>query len=223
MESTDPSPRAPSLPVRMGQIFFSPGDLFDALRERPVWLDMMIVLIVCAVASQLVIPEERFRELFMQQMPPGTDPADAESIIDFSRRFGAIMSAVFMPVSAAVIAGVLILNYNVILGGEARFRQLFSAVTHSFLILTAGGFLVLGLILAGGDQVVLSPALLFPDLGDGYLARIAYRINIFAVWTSVVLGIAVGRVYPKRSAGAATGFLLFLYMIVVGLSALPGG
>lgn len=219
----DREPRGPNLFVRLGQVFFSPGALFEALRARPVWLDVMILLILSSFASQALIPEERFREIFMQQLPPGSDPADAEQIMDFTRRFGTLLATVSLPIATAVVAGTISLAYNVVLGGEARFKQLFSATVHAFVILTAGGFLVLGLILAGGEQVVLSPALLFPDLGNGFFARMAGRINIFAIWTSIVLGIAVSKMYPKRSAGGATVFLLFMYMILVGLSALPGG
>jgi hypothetical protein len=133
------------------------------------------------------------------------------------------LAAVWLPLATAVVAGSISLAYNVILGGEARFKQLYSATAHGFLILTAGGFIVLGLLLAGGEQVVMSPALVFPDLGNGYFARLAYRMNIFAIWTSLALGIAVSKMYPKRSATGATIYLLVLYTILVGLSAIPGG
>ena len=221
--SGDEPTRAPNLIVRVGQVFFSPGDLFQALKTRPVWIDVLILLLVASVASQLLIPEERFREIFMQQMPPDSDPEDAERLMGFMRQWGLAVAVIWLPLAIAVVAGAISLAYNVVLGGEARFRELFSAAAHSFLILTAGGFVVLGLLLAGGEQVVLSPALLFPDLGNGYLARFAYRINIFAVWTCVVLGIAVRTFYPRRSAVAATVYLLVLYFIIVGASAIPGG
>ncbi|MFV1986288.1 MAG: YIP1 family protein [Gemmatimonadota bacterium] len=216
-------PKGPNLFVRIGQVFFSPGELFNALKARPVWIDVMIVLVVLSVASQMLIPEARFREIFMTQLPPGTELEDAERIMEFTRKFGTAVAAISLFLASLVIAGLIILQYNVILGGEARFKQLFSAVTHSLLILTAGGFLTLALILAGGDQVVLSPALLLPDLGDGFLARVAYRINIFAIWTSVVLGIAVSKMYPKRSAFGGTMFLLVWYTILISLSSIPGG
>ena len=215
--------KAPNLFVRIGQVFFSPGALFEALRARPVWLDVAILLIVLSAASQFLIPEERYRELFMSQMPPDTDPADAERMMGFLRQWGIAFAVVWLPIACAVVAGVLSMAYNVVLGGEARFRQLFSAVMHSFVILTAGGFVVLALILLGGEQAVISPALLFPDLGDGYFARLAYRVNVFALWTAAVLGIAVSKLYPKRSASGATIYLLVLYFILIGLTVIPGG
>lgn len=216
-------PKAPNLFVRIGQVFFSPGKLFEALRDRPVWLDVCILLIVLSAASQLLIPEERYREIFLSQMPPETDPADAERMMGFFRQWGVAFAVIWLPIATAIVAGLLSLAYNVMMGGEARFKQLFSAVMHSFVILTAGGFVVLALILLGGEQAVISPALLFPDLGDGYLARLAYRVNVFAIWTSVLLGIAVSKMYPKRSAFGATVYLLVLYTIMIGLTVIPAG
>lgn len=216
-------PKAPNLLVRIGQVFMSPGKLFEALRDRPVWLDVAILLVILSAASQLLIPEERYREIFMSQMPPEADPADAERLMGFFRQWGIAFAVIWLPIATAIVAGLLSLAYNVMLGGEAKFRQLFSAVMHSFVVLTAGGFVVLALILMGGEQVVISPALLFPDLGDGYFARLAYRINVFAIWTSVLLGIAVSKMYPKRSAFGVTVYLLVLYTIMIGLTVIPGG
>jgi len=213
-------PPSPNLFVRVVQVFVSPGVLFDSLKRRPVWVDALVLLIVLAVAAQLLIPEETLRRLMEAQLPAGSDPEQLDRVIDFTRNWGVALAAISTPISIAVVSGLLILAYNVILGGDATFRQLFSATTHSFLVLTAGGLLTLGLVLAGGDQVVISPARLLPDLGSGYWARFAYRINVFAIWNSIVLGIAVKRMYPKRSAGGATAYLLVLYAIVVAVSSL---
>ena len=127
------------------------------------------------------------------------------------------------PIAITVVAGVLIVAYNVFLGGEASFRQIFSVTTHAFWVLTVGSLLTLGLLVMGGSQVVLSPALLLPDLGDGYFARFLEKINIFAIFTSIVLGIGVSRIYPRRSAAGATTYLLVLYALLIGVSAIPGG
>lgn len=223
LESAGETPRPSNLFVRIGQVFFSPGALFESLRARPVWIDVMIVLLVATIASQVLIPEERYREIFMQQMPPDSDPEDAERLMGFLRQWGIAVAAIWLPLATATIAGFISLAYNVILGGEARFSQLFSAVAHSLLILTAGGFVVLGLLIAGGEQVVLSPALLLPELGDGYIARFLSRINVFAVWTCVVLGIAISKFYPKRTAFGGTTYLLVLYLALTAASAIPGG
>lgn len=225
--SKGPEPGAPNLLARIVQVFVSPGALFEALAARPVWLDVFLLLIASGVASQIALPEETFREIFALQVPPNTDPEQLERIIGFMRTWGLWVGILSLPVALCVVAGALLLAYNVILGGEGTFRQLFSATAHAFLILSLGGWIVLGLIVfLDSRQVVLSPALAIEglvDLGSGYLSRFVYRMNIFALWTCGVLGIAVHKVYPKRSAAGAAIYLLVLYLLIVAVSVIPGG
>lgn len=221
--STGTEAPIPSLPVRIVQVFTSPGKLFEALRERPVWLGMLVTLIVVGVVAGLLVPEEAWRSMIADQMPPDADPEQIEGTVRFWSTLGPILGVILTPLSIALVAGLLILAYNVVLGGEASFRQLFSATTHAYVILTVGGLVGLGLLAASGEQVVLSPALLLPEMGDGYLARFLERINVFALWTIVVLGIAVSRIYPKRSTGGGIAYLLVLYLLLVAVTAIPGG
>ncbi len=213
----------PSLPVRIAQVFVSPGRLFEALRAKPVWIGILLVLLVVGVVAGLLVPEEAYRTMISQQMPRDADPAQIEGAVRFWRTFGPLLGVILTPASIALVSGLLILAYNVVLGGEASYRQLFSATAHAYVILTAGGLIVLGLLAAGGQQVIMSPALLLPDLGGGYAARLLGKVNIFAVWTIFVLGIAVSRIYPRRSAGGAVAYLGILYLCLAAVSAIPGG
>lgn len=221
--STGAQASIPSLPVRIVQVFTSPGKLFEALKERPVWLGVLVVLIVVGVVAGFLVPEEAWRSMIADQMPPDADPEQIEGTVRFWSTVGPVLGVILTPVSIAFVAGLLILAYNVVLGGEASFRQLFSATTHAYVILTVGGLVGLGLLAATGEQQVMSPALLLPEMGEGYLARFLQRINIFALWTIAVLGIAVSRIYPKRSAGGGIAYLLVLYLLLVALTAIPGG
>lgn len=212
-----------TLPGRIVQVFVAPGELFEFLRKRPVWLDVLLLLVAVNVLANALIPEETIREIMQQNMPPDAEPAQVDTLVDFTRTWGFLLALIGTPISIALVAGLIALAYNVALGGEVPYRGLYSATTHAYVIYVAGGLLTLGLLLAGGREVVLSPALLLPDLGDGYFARFLARVNVFAVWTAVTLGIGVGRLYPRRSSAGAATYLLVLYAITVGLIAIPGG
>lgn len=221
--STGAEASIPGLPVRIVQVFTAPGRLFDALKERPAWVGVLLLLVVVGAVANLLLPDEALRTIIERSMPPDADSGQVDQMVGFSRTWGVLFAIFGTPLSVAAVAGILILAYNVVLGGEASYRQLFSATAHSYVILTAGGLITLGLLVAGGTQVVMSPALLLPDLGDGYLARFLERINIFALWTIAVLGIAVSCIYPKRSVGGAMAYLLVLYLLLIALVAIPGG
>lgn len=229
--ATSPDGSIPSLPVRIAQVFASPARLFDALRERPAWVGAVVGLIVVGAAAQLVspllIPEEVRRAMIENQMiAPGTDPAAAEQQIawwlDAAPMVGAGAAVVITPLITALIAGLLLLAFNVILGGEATFRQLFSACAHGLYVNLAGGLVVMVLMMLGSEAPILSPGLFLPEV-EGFIGRFLNGINVFAVWTCGVLGVAASRIYPGRSVAAGTVYLLTLYLLLTAVGAAAAG
>lgn len=213
----------PSLPVRIVQVFVSPAKLFDALRHQPSWMGAVLGLIGLSIALQLlipvVVPEEIRRaateaqfEAFVQ------DPAVLEQQVDAVMSQGPIGGIVTViiatPIFLSLIAGLLLIAFNVIMGGEASFRQLFSAAAHANYIGTAGGIVSIGLMAVGAEMVTLTPGLFLPEM-EGFIGRFLNGINVFSVWTCGVLGVAVSRFYPGRSVAAGTTYLLVLYLIFV--------
>ena len=233
-ESSDASAEEhaiPSLPARIVQVFVSPAKLFDALRHRPAWMGAVLGLIGLSLALQfltpVIVPEEVRRTMFETQfVAAGPDPAIAEQQIEFWLQWSPVVfgaGAVFVtPIALSLVAGLLLLAFNVFLGGEGTFRQLFSAGAHAFYINLAGGLVVIVLMVLGSENPVLTPGLFLPEMG-GFVGRFVNGINIFAVWTCVVLGVAVSRIYPGRSVVAGTTYLLVLYFLMISLGAAAAG
>lgn len=223
--------KVPILPVRIAKVFTSPTDLFDSLRERPVWIAALLVLIGLGLAQQLLIPEEIRRMIIEQTMerfiPAGTDPAAVEAQIEAAVNpppIQTVLASLFVtPIVLLIISGLLLLAFNVVMGGEGTFKRLFSASVHAFYVYTLGGIVVLGLMFLGSAQMVLSPGVFLPDSADGFVAHFLNGINVFSVWTCVTLGIAVSRIYPERSVAAGAGYLLTLYLLsIAGLAGFAG-
>ncbi|MCY3699821.1 MAG: YIP1 family protein [Gemmatimonadetes bacterium] len=221
----------PSLPVRIVQVFVSPAKLFDALRQRPAWMGAVLGLIGLSIALQLlmpvVVPEEIRRaateaqfERFVQ------DPAALEQQVDAVMSQGPVGGIVTViiatPIVLSIIAGLLLIAFNVILGGEASFKQLLSAAAHAMYIGTVGGIVSIGLMAVGAEIVTLTPGLFLPEM-EGFIGRFLNGINVFSVWTCGVLGVAVSRFYPGRSVAAGTTYLLVLYLIFVAAIAMVAG
>lgn len=216
---------APNLAVRVGLVLFSPAELFDRLRRRPVWLDVLLLLVALNVVGNLLLPEELLRQMAESQLPADADPQSLEGSVGWLRTFSIVGAIVFTPLWAALVAGYLLLVYNVLLGGEASYRRLFSATVHALVVLTLGGLLTLGLMVARGEVgVALALHLLVPGLESGSWAyRFLHGINVFGVWTAVVLGVAVSRVYPRRGVGGAVALLVGTYVVLKATAALLPG
>lgn len=228
-ESEPEASELPALPKRAFMTFVSPGALFDRLEEEPVWLDVMVLVAALSLASTLLIPEELVREAMMQQAPEGTGPEQVDQMSGFIRTTGMVAAVIGPLFVAAVVAGASHLIFTLVLGGRCTYRKLFSAASHMMLVPTVGTLLTVPLILSTGDvQTTLAFHLLAPGLDDGsYLYRLLHGLNVFGLAGAAVMGVAVGRLYEKRSAGSATAVLLALYLVLKAVMAIfagpPGG
>ncbi|MFQ5680242.1 MAG: YIP1 family protein [Gemmatimonadota bacterium] len=228
-EGTEEAGPLPNLAVRCIQVFFSPGELFDRLKAHPVWVGILLVLIALNVIGGLLLPEEILRQLAARQLPTNADAATLERSLSVLRIGGIVGGVLFLPVLGAAIAGILAVIYNVLLGGEARYRQLFSVTLHSLLVLSVGGLLTVYLMAASGEAgAALALHLLARGLDTGtWVYRFLHGINVFGLWTAALLGIGVSRIYPRREAGGAVTLLVGLYVglkaIVAFFPSLSGG
>lgn len=215
---------APSLPVRAAWVFGAPARLAESLRERPSWIDGLLLLVALSVLSAFLVPEEVYLEAFASQAPADA-PDEAvrqQAELFYGLRF--VFAVLAPPVVVTVIAGVILFVFNVVLGGRATFGQLFSLSTHAFLIPTVGGLLTIPIIRATGDlQSTLSLHLLVPDLGEGFVRRLLMGTNVFSLWACVVLGIGIERLYDERGVRGAVGTILGLYLGWKVLAAVAGG
>ncbi len=209
-------PEIPGLATRLAQVVFSPGALFERLRERPVWLGALLTVVVLSVGASLLIPEELLRQLVMEQIPDNADPSAVETALRLAGIMRFIGPIVAWPLLAVFLAAVVLLIYNLLAGGEASFAQAMSATSHVLFIPTLGGLLTVPLMLAAGDvQVALGLHLLVPGLdSESFTYSFLHGLNVFGIWAAVVLGIAVSRIYPRRSAGSSMALFLSLYVVM---------
>ncbi|MGW8267447.1 MAG: hypothetical protein ACWGSQ_13855, partial [Longimicrobiales bacterium] len=66
MESSEVS-QSLSLPIRLFKVFFSPGEVFLSLREKPVWLGAVGVCGVLVALSIILIPADIWVESMREQ------------------------------------------------------------------------------------------------------------------------------------------------------------
>lgn len=208
----------PSLPVRVAQVFFSPTQLFDRLRDRPLWFMTLMLGGILVVVSVVALPADVWAEFFRAQMLEAGQPVPEglEAGGNLFRIFGAIGGVLFWFVWAFLVSGIATAIFAFVLGDDVRFRQVLSATSHSLLIVAIGGVLILPLRMAQRDpQLVLSVGTFLPFL-EGYPAALLGSLDLFALWAFAVLGVAISRFDPKRSVGVA---VTVLFGVFIGLMA----
>ena len=222
---TDEPPPRPNLLKRLWMVLFRPRELFQALAANPEWFRMALFAALVAAVGMAVLPANTFFD---------GDPGGVLSEQDVALLRD--MSATIMW-SSAVITMVLGLGAPVILssvsyvifvfmrGARAAFKQHLCVMSHAGII-TAIGSLVAAptRIATGNPSATLALGDLTPFL-DGYLYNVLSRLDLFALWATVVAGLGLLVIDPRRRWGPPAAALVPIYvvMVLVGVPILPPG
>jgi hypothetical protein len=216
------APALAALPMRVVQLVFSPGRLFDALRERPVWFWTLALGSVLVVSGVLAIPTEIWGEMVRTQLLESGQPVPEgiESQGGLFRIGGAIAAGLFWFVVAFISAGVVTVIFGFVLGDEVRYRQVLSAVSHTALVAALGSLLVLPLRIAQRDpQLTLSLGTFLPGL-EGYAGALLRGLDLFGIWSYLLLALAITRFDRRRGFGVAAGVLLTMFVGLIAVFAI---
>jgi hypothetical protein len=239
MTSTAPPPTAPAEPsrgksllARVIGVFVSPRATYADVAAHPRWFGVMAlgILLVAGstfaflsteVGQQAVLDQQaqvlesfgvRLNEAQQQQM---------ESRMGSARYTSAVSQIVIIPLSAAVAAGILLGIFTALLGGDATFKQVYSVVAHSGLIIALQTLFSLPLDYA--RETMSSPtnlAVFAPFLDEQtFLARLLGSIDLFHIWAIVSLAIGLGVLYRRKTGPIALSFFVVYFVVLLTIAA----
>lgn len=200
----------PSLPARLLRTFVAPGELFEKLRERPLWAGVLVLGAVLVGLSVILVPVEVWQEMVREQireqgqeMPPGFEGGG--TLFRISSVVGGVA---FWFIWAFLLAGLVTLFFSFLLGDEGGYKQYLAVVSHALLISAVGAVLVVPLKIAQGDpSLSLSLGTFAFFLEEGYPLRVLKNLDLFGLWGYGVMAVGVSKMDPDRSAGAAAAVL----------------
>jgi Yip1 domain len=142
-----------------------------------------------------------------------------------------VTTFMIMPVVSLIIAGVLWVVFNVILGGAATFKAVLTVVTHSQVIGALGAVTAAPIQYLQGVQNMAGPfnfGALVPMLDPGsFLAMYLGIISVFVLWQLAVCGIGLAVLYARKTGGVTAGLIatyLVLGAVIAGaISSFTGG
>ncbi len=120
------------------------------------------------------------------------------------------------PIMFAIFAGILFAVFNGAMGGEARYKQIYAVVVHSGVIGALQQFFTGPLnYFRGAVSSPTSIGALLPMLDEkSFLGRLLGMIDIFSIWSVLVLAIGLGVLYRRRTQPIATT-LFGIYVIII--------
>lgn len=221
-EAAGPAGTAPNLIQRVIMVFGSPGNLGESLRQRPLWFWTLAIVALISMVIFLLLPESLLEAAMQARAAQrGQTDFDPEAALRFARIGGAVGALLGTFIAAAVIAGVIYLAFNVLLGGESTYKQHLSATSHIYWINLLGFLVLVPIWISQSDmQVRLGLGLLLPQSPSSFFGHFLNSITIFGLWSSAALGaIESGLSGGRISIGKAVGVVLALYFVWVVVSA----
>lgn len=193
-------------------IYFYPGKVFQALREKPTILAPLIVIALMAAATVPFVALDP--DIMEQQILAQNPQASQEEIAQAQQMMSSPVMAVVTTVIGALAVPVIMLLYalmfylifNVAMGGGATYKSILSFAAHANLISVLGILIIIPLTLYQGQAgVTLNLGLLVPFLeDDSFIYRFLKGIDIFIGWWICLLSIGFGILYQMPTARAAT-------------------
>ncbi len=217
----------PGLLARMVGVLTSPKSTFAAVAARPRWLGVMAITLVIGAACQYyIMSSPDMQDALFEQATRNPNMSDQQ--VAGVERFISVLPYVIAgatlilgPLVSAVIAGILLLIFSTLMGGEARFKQVYAVMAHSGVVSSLSALLSAGLIMIGARPTGANPpganlGIFVPMLEEtSFVTQFLSAIDLVLVWWLVTLSIGLAVLYKRRTGGIA--FTLLCVYVVFAL------
>ncbi len=216
-------------------IFFEPKRVFESLRIKPTWLVPFLIVAILGIgfyyyAYPLIMDQQVQRIQENEKIPEEQKGRIIEKLkeTDHPPIWQLALAPIGSLVSLVVVAAVLFFVFNVLLGGDSTFRQVFSVYCYSALVAIPAMIVKFPLIMAKGSLNVQTSLAVFlsADAKDTFLYNVFSSFDIFTIWQVILVAIGMGVMY-KYSTKKAFAPVLILWLIWIliksALSTIFGG
>jgi hypothetical protein len=207
------APPAPlSLPARFIGIITAPKETFQAIAERPRWLGMLLVCtILVAVFTALPMTTEAGKEATLRQSVEGMESFGmqvSDQVYEqmrgrmwFAPYQTGIAILIVTPIMTVVFAGIMYLVFNIMMGGDRTFKQVYAVFVHAGVISTLGALFTGPLnYFRGAVTSATNLAVLLPMVDPkSFVGRVLALTDLFLIWYLLVLAIGLAVLYRRRT------------------------
>ena len=213
-----PPPR-PAFLRRLWMVFTHPGELFDALAGNPAWFPMAAFTAATVGAALGLVPAEAYYETAAARVPP----EQVEGLQALPAIWYKVMAIVFgtgfmlvLPVIMSLFTYVIFVFFR---GDRATFRQHLCVVSHAGVITAFGALLMTPLRVRNSNvEEVLALGDFVPFL-DGFVREVLNGVDLFALWASVVVGLGLSLLDPRRHWAPTAAVLVALVVVLAVIRA----
>ncbi|GAB4370495.1 MAG: hypothetical protein Kow0042_12800 [Calditrichia bacterium] len=213
---------------RLAGVFVNPSAVFAHLQIKPDFIPLIIAILISMLTSMLTYDLQIDEGIKRVEQLEQLDEDQKAEIIDGieAGRYGArryLTIFVFAPLGVGIfyviLAAIFLFVGNIILGGKARFVQLFSTVSYAFLIpMIAGSIIKIPIMISKHTlQVNTSLSLLLSEAQKNTtLYRFLDAFDAFTIWFLMVFSIGFAIIYrfSKQKGYLSVFTCWFIYILV---------
>lgn len=220
---------------RIVGVIFSPKSTFADIVRKPSWLLPVIFLAVLGALVAVVLNQKMdWRDYVSQQIEKSPQAAflsaeQKQRRIEAGAKFAPISAYVFgIPaplVVVLIVAGVMMLAYNLMVGASVNYTTALAIVSHAFVPAMVGNLLFLLILflkppgtLDLENPVATNAAIFLPEGSAKWLDALAKNVDLLAIWITLLIAIGFAAVNPKKLQGGtslAIAFGVFAIYIVI--------
>ncbi|MCI0695749.1 YIP1 family protein [candidate division KSB1 bacterium] len=210
---------------RLIGVFVSPASTMQDIAARPSWvLPLIIVTIVGSVSAFFlkgVILQTQLEAMEKRNMT-AEQIEQARPMMEKMMTYTVpLVPLVTTPLFYLVIAGLLMFTGNVILGGEAKFSQLFAVTCWSGTITALSSIINVPIMVNKGvmESATSLSSLLPSEENKTLLYNLFSQIDLFWIWWVAVIGFGVAAVYKFSTRKAMTTvFAMWVIYVVIAVA-----
>lgn len=222
---TAPELKDKGLFARCTGVLFSPRETFAVVARWPRPLGMLLLVLGATVLLTggfllTQVGQQAFLDAY--ERTNGAEAVAAmEKVVPYMGYITIASTLVVAPLMYLAISGILLAVFTVMLGGDAKFKQVFSVLVHSAVVGVLGQLVTVPLeYITRSSRVVTNASVFFPMLDDkGFIYNLATKIDLFTIWSVVTLSIGLGVLYRRKTGPIAVGFFVLYALIALGIAA----
>jgi hypothetical protein len=217
------------LAARLVGVLLSPRETYADVAARPRVLGALLVTLVISTGAtfwfqstptgQKAVIAQAERTLDLVESLGGRVPDEAYDNLETAAARAPYQSAasiaVITPLLMLIMAGIYLGVFNGIMGGNARFKQVFAILAHAgFISGLSIAFNALMGFVRGEATGATSLSVFFPMLPEsGFVTYFLGFIDLFALWAVLSTAIGLAVLYRRRTGPIATS-LYAIYLCV---------
>jgi hypothetical protein len=224
-----------SLFARIWGILTSPRETYADIVVRPRWFGMMVVsILVTAICTGGFLMTPVGKQAYLDNQVRTTERFGGqvteaqytvmEKMSAYAAPITVVSVMVFVPLMWAIIAGILFAVFNAAMGGDSSFKQVFAVVAYSSAVTIVQQLFVTPLnYVRETMSSATNLAVFLPMLDEGsFLARLLGMVDLFLIWSLIVMSIGLGVLYRRKTGPIAIGLFAVYGVIAVVVAALFG-